>query len=273
VGATTFSERKVRAMPPKSNTIAGAPCWIDLSSSDLDRSIDFYREVFDWEVDIGDQALYGGYITFRKGEATVAGAVAKQPGDPTPDAWSTYLHSFDARATADAVTDAGGTNLFEPMDVPNMGWMGYATDPGGAAVGIWQPTGHHGYEAFGEPGAAVWHELHTRDFAASVTFYEEAFGWTVESTGDTDEFRYSRFVVDGVPQAGIYDATDSLAAGAPASWQVYFGARDVDHTIGRALERGAKIIEAPEDTPFGRLAGLVDPLGAYFKLTSQAEVQ
>ena len=41
--------------------------------------------------------------------------------------------------------------------------MAVVTDPGGDAIGIWQPGLHKGFGIFGEPGTPSWFELHTRE--------------------------------------------------------------------------------------------------------------
>ena len=46
--------------------------------------------------------------------------------------------------------------------------MAVVTDPGGAAIGIWQPGLHKGFGIYDEPGTPSWFELHTRDYDASV---------------------------------------------------------------------------------------------------------
>ena len=50
----------------------GAPCWIDLNTSDLDRAVPFYGELFGWTAeDAGED--YGHYHQFSKDGALVAG--------------------------------------------------------------------------------------------------------------------------------------------------------------------------------------------------------
>jgi predicted enzyme related to lactoylglutathione lyase len=62
------------------------------------------------------------------------------------------------------------------------------------------------------------------------------------------------------------DASGFLPADAQPHWSVYLGVADVDATLERAVELGASIVAAAEDTPYGRLATVADPTGAVFKL-------
>lgn len=125
---------------------AGAPCWLDLMTSNAEGAKAFYGPLLGWEFQAGDQELYGGYVTAWLNGKPVAGIMQKQPEQSDfPDLWSTYLGSTDAEATLRAVSEAGGSVLFGPLDVPAQGFMGMVQDPSGAAIGVWQPTGMGGY--------------------------------------------------------------------------------------------------------------------------------
>ncbi|EUA50867.1 glyoxalase/bleomycin resistance /dioxygenase domain protein [Mycobacterium xenopi 3993] len=56
----------------------GAPTWIDLTSSDVDRARDFYGIVFGWTFEAAGPE-YGGYINAAKDGHPVAGLMANNP--------------------------------------------------------------------------------------------------------------------------------------------------------------------------------------------------
>ena len=249
------------------NIPAGAPCWIDLMTSDINRSRGFYTALFGWNYETGDEEKYGGYTTALKDGKSVAGLM--QSGKDTegfPDMWSTYLRVDDIAASMEAAKNAGAMAYMEPMDIPEQGRMAMIGDPGGASVGLWEFGGHTGFQAHGETGAAAWHELHSKDYQAAVSFYQSVFGLQATVMSDTDEFRYTNLVDGGTELAGIMDAGAWLTDEVPSSWQVYFQTDDVDATIAKALALGGTIINAAEDSPYGRVAGLTDCTGAMFKL-------
>ncbi len=243
----------------------GAPCWIDLFSSDTDKVRAFYGELFGWTSESAG-AEYGGYINFAKDGVAVAGCMANDGSAGTPDTWSVYLATEDAKATDEAVLAHGGQVHLPAMDVMDLGAMTVVADPGQAAVGAWQPGQHKGFGVLNEPGAPAWFELLTRDYAQSVAFYQDVFGWDTHVAGDTDEFRYSTLGQGDDAKAGIMDASAFLPEGAPAHWSIYFNVADVDATMATAVELGGTIVEPAMDTPFGRMARLADPTGAQFKL-------
>ena len=97
------------------------------------------------------------------------------------------------------------------------------------------------------------------------------FGWTYESIGDSDEFRYSQAKQGDTVVAGLMDASSFLPAEAPSFWQVYFGADDTDAAVAKVVEFGGSVLRDPEDTAFGRLASVADPLGAKFQISTIME--
>lgn len=257
---------------PTPDIAPGAPCWIDLMTSDPEKAKAFYGDLFGWTFETGDQEKYGGYVTAAKNGKSVAGIMQKQEAQAaTPDMWSTYLRSDDATATIAAAAEHGGQVYMEPMDVPEQGRMAYIADATGAAVGIWQPREHKGYEIVAEPGAPVWHELHAKKYGAAVTFYQQVFGWETTVMSDTPEFKYTTLGAGDNAKAGILDASAFLPAEAPSNWVIYFGVENTDATVDQAVELGATVIHPAEDSPFGRVATLADPTGAVFKVIQAPE--
>ena len=250
---------------PAPTLVLGAPCWIDLYSSDTERAKDFYGQLFGWTtMDPGPD--YGGYFLFQKDGKVVAGCMGNDGEQGVPDMWTIYLSTDDADRTVEAVKASGGTVLMEPMDVTQNGRFAMVADPSGAAVGIWQPREVSGFEIRGEPGSASWFELHTNAYPAAVDFYREAFGWDARTMSDEPEFRYTTLGEGEGALAGIMDATVYRDAETPSAWEVYFEVEDADAAFAKATELGATVEHEPHDTPYGRLAALADPTGTRFKL-------
>jgi len=79
----------------------GAPCWVDLFTSDLDRSLAFYTDLFGWTAE-APAAEFGGYVNLSRDGIRVVGAMTNDGSSGAPDAWSVYLATPDAQATIDA---------------------------------------------------------------------------------------------------------------------------------------------------------------------------
>ena len=246
--------------------MTGKPIWIELFTGDTDTAETFYGGLFGWTASRSDDAQYGGYIVFERDGAPIAGLMRNDGSQGAPDAWTVYLESDDVARTAEKVQAAGGQLAFEPMQVGPMGHMAGVIDPAGAYVGVWQPLQHRGISAFAEVNAPTWFETHSRDYAASVAFYQQAFDWDIHVAGDTDEFRYSTFGKDDDAKAGIMDGSGFLPEGVPSHWTFYVEVADADATLEHAKKLGGALVEGPDDTPYGRLATVADPSGQTFKV-------
>ncbi len=257
-------------MPKRDSAPIGAPCWVDLFTSDPDRARAFYSEIFGWTSESAGEE-YGGYFNFAKDGIAVAGGMRNDGQAGTPDGWSIYLATDDAeRVTKEAVAN-GGEVIVPAVDVMELGTMAVVSDPGRASIGAWKPGQHKGFGVFAEPGAPSWFELHTREYDKSVQFYRDVFEWKTQVAGDSPEFRYTTLGEEGQEQlAGIMDASAWLPAGTPGAWSVYFGVENADGTLEAITKLGGKVVAAAEDTPYGRLAQAADPTGALFKLVQGA---
>jgi predicted enzyme related to lactoylglutathione lyase len=206
-------------------------------------------------------------------------AVASRPEEAPPvTAWTTYVWVEDAEAIVRRAIEAGGSvlkDLFESLDG---GRIAVLADPAGAALGIWQPGEHKGAQLVNEPSAWSMSRLSTDDPEGAKRFYAEVFGWETESfaVGDAEMTLWKvPGYVGGEPQQPVSReviATMGPAGEngeAPPDWGVDFWIADVDAAVGRAAERGARILAGPyEILGVGmRRADLVDPQGANLSLT------
>jgi predicted enzyme related to lactoylglutathione lyase len=250
---------------PTPTVVVGAPCWIDLYSSDTGRATEFYGRLFGWNAEPPDER-FGGYFTFTKDGKHVAGCMLNDGSTGMPDGWTVYLMTDDAEAVARATPEHGGRVLYPPMVVAENGTMAVIADAGGAHLGVWQPGAVKGFEVTGEEGTPSWFELHARDYEASVDFYRSVFSWDAHVASDVPEFRYTTLGEGEGQLAGIMDASAFLPEGEPAAWSIYFGVADTDAALRQIVELGGRVVREAEDTPYGRLAAATDPTGARFRL-------
>lgn len=245
----------------------GAPTWIDLTTSDVDGAQRFYGTVFGWTFESSGPE-YGGYVNAFQDGRPVAGLMRNDPQWNAPDTWAVYLHTADIKSTVAAAVSAGAVSCVEPMEVPEKGWMALLSDPAGAVIGLWQPTGHSGFELIDAAGAPVWFQLTTNDYTKALDFYRNTLGWQTRVESNTPEFRYTNAIFGDEPLLGVMDGADVLPTGVPSHWTVFIGAEDVDTTLQLITDNGGSIVRGAEDTPYGRLAAAVDPTGAAFNLAS-----
>jgi len=246
----------------------GTPCWVDLSVPDVAGALAFYSSVVGWTfVDTG--ADYGGYqIAQMDGRAAAGIGPVMQEGQPS--AWTVYLASDDADATAKLIGEHGGSIFAGPMDIPGTGRMLIAADPTGGVFGVWQQTGMIGTAVIDEPGAFVWDDARLHDVETGKRFYADVFGYRYSSldpeTGETGD--YEIFTLDGDRPLGGIGGMMGAPPGTPSHWLAYFTVADVDASVEAVGDGDGTVLMPPEDTPFGRIGVVTDPFGATFGLHS-----
>lgn len=243
---------------------SGTPCWVDLMVPDQQAALDFYCDLFGWQGEPGPPET-GGYAVCTLNGKAVAGigpamAQAGQPAPPT--AWTSYLAAADADATAQAITNNGGSVLVPTMDVLTSGRVVVAADPTGAVFGLWQARDFIGSQVVNEPGSVIWSELNTADPDVAKAFYP-ALG--VETAPMEGAPGYFSLKVAGRMVGGM-QGLDNLPAGTPSHWMTYFSVGDTDSTVDALARAGGSVLKAPFDMMAGRMAVVQDPQGATFSV-------
>ena len=256
-------------MTTRTATPAGAPCWADLWTSDVEGSRTFYSTLFGWQA-LAPAPEFGGYFMFARQGAETAGAMGSMGEMEADDTWKPYFCTDDMDATLKKAEAAGATVQSGAMAVADLGTQAVLTDPTGAVFGLWQPGTFSGFSVIAEHGAPSWFELLTRDHARALDFYRAVFGYEVATISDTDEIRYFTFRNPGSDEdfGGIGESRSWLAADADAHWAVFWHVDDTDAAVAQVTALGGVVVNGPEATPFGRLATVKDPAGAEFKLRS-----
>ncbi len=241
-------------------TTIGEPCWIQLSTDDVDTAVSFYGSLFGWSA--GEpSAEHQGYRMFFRGDEPIAGLVPT--ADDSHPTWTVFLATSDVAGTVERGTAAGGSVVIDPMPVGDLGSFAELTDPAGAAVGAWQADTFPGFVTRGQDNAPGWFETLSTRYDEAVAFYEQAFGWETHVMSDTPEFRYTTLGRDQNARAGVMDARGFLGD-RPSRWQFYLQVPDTDETVATAVSVGGELVRAAEDTPYGRVATLMDPAGVEF---------
>lgn len=242
---------------------AGTPTWIDLVSPDAAAAREFYHALFGWEYDIGP-AEYGGYTTARLGERPAAGLVGNQPeAPPSPAAWGLYFASQNNDADVARALALGAKVIYPNAVVGEFGSMAVLEDPTGAPFSFWQAGSHVGWQVSEDPGSVAWFELYSPDAKQARDFYAELLGATADPMPGGMEY----YVLKHGDQmfAGIMQIDPSWGAFHP-QWITYFSVADADQAVATVAAHGGKAMSKIEDSPFGRIAALMDPHGAFFKI-------
>lgn len=231
----------------------GAPAWVDISVTDIDRSRAFYAAVLGWDYS-GGEAESGGYVNATVGGKVVAGMAPPMPGndlEQTPHVWTTYLAVDDSAAAEEQITAAGGSVVLTSTEVGRFGTMGIYADPTGAVFGTWRPASHQGFELSGDPGAVAWSEAMVGDFEQGKKFYTDVFGWTYEDMSGGG-MQYAIFTAPG-DEAGMTGGIGAEQEQQPY-WSVVFAVDGTDEAVQRVRDAGGGVVVEPFDFDHGRLA-------------------
>lgn len=242
---------------------AGTPTWIDLVTPDDEAARTFYHALFGWEYDVGSPE-FGGYTTARLGDRPTAGIVGSQPNaPPMPAAWGLYFASENNDADVARAEALGAKVVFPNMPVGEFGSMVVLEDPTGAAFSFWQPGSHVGWQVSEDPGSVAWFELYSPDAKKSRDFYTELLGANAEPMPGGLEYYTLKHGDEML--AGIMQIDPSWGNFHP-QWMTYFSVADADKTVATVIEHGGKAMSGIDDSPFGRMAALMAPDGAFFKI-------
>jgi predicted enzyme related to lactoylglutathione lyase len=252
-------------VPKRDGYEPGVPCWVDLTTNDLEGAKSFYSALFGWEYEHHDTDTGPYALASQKGEA--ATGMFPGQGDVT-SVWTTYIAVDDVDAAAKRISEEGGRILMEPLDVTDTARMAIASDPTGAVFGIWEAGTHIGARIVNEHGALNWNELITDQLETALDFYRLVFGYQTKVTETPGGRDYHMLEVGG---RGIAGAIEPPAPGIPNHWGVYFAVDDIARAEKTAKENGGAVVYGPMEAPgVGTLLGMADPYGAQLTLIQLA---
>ena len=246
----------------------GMPYWIDLTTSNPEKSAKFYREVLGWEV----TAETDEYRIGRMQGLPIGGFIPQPAASTMPDTWVTYFPAGNFEKECQRAEELGGRVLSGPEQV-ELGQMALLSDVTGALFGLIEPKNSEQFVAAGEPGLPVWHEMTaTKDFAQALDFYGELLNWEIRTQSTTgsekpEDADYATAEEEGAPFAGLWNAQGKFPPQVGGFWQTYLGVRNMEQAIKSAIECGGEVIREPWLSTFGLMALVADATGATITLT------
>jgi predicted enzyme related to lactoylglutathione lyase len=111
----------------------GKICYLEISTTDIARSVSFYQGVFGWSI----RRRGDGATAFDDGVGEVSGAwVTGRPSSPTPGLLL-YVMVDSIAATVEAVVVHGG-RIVQPLGVDAPELTARFADPDGNVLGLYQ---------------------------------------------------------------------------------------------------------------------------------------
>ncbi|MFF4836103.1 VOC family protein [Streptomyces sp. NPDC001315] len=245
------------------DSVFGAPCWVSLTSRDLETTEKFYAAVLGWEwrtAKLGDRFR----IALADG-APVAGIAAVATMWQMAVAWTPYFAVRSADEAVARVRERGGTSAVGPISLPP-GRAALLADRDGATFGIWEGKLFTDWETW-RRAAPAFIRLHTRDAFDSAIFYGEVLEWASDRVGCCEVhyeggevvLRSRGDVVARIVSGALESAPDPTIR---PHWQVHFAVADVTACARAAERHGGSVLRRSTDEVVLR-----DPDGAQFTVT------
>ena len=111
-------------------------CHLEIPTTDLKRSGEFYKKLFGWDIDYG----WGeDYATFSTGEGVLSGGGLDRKDKITPGNIVIYVLVDDINAMLENAVKLGAKKVKEKTEIQNVGWFGLFTDLDGNTIGLFTP--------------------------------------------------------------------------------------------------------------------------------------
>lgn len=127
--------------PPEQPALGtpGTVGWNELHAGDGASAFDFYASLFGWTKDEAiPMGPLGTYQLFAHGGPAIGAVMTKMPHEPAPS-WVFYFNVEAIDAAAARATEAGGTILHGPVEVPGGQWIVQCVDAQGALFAMVAP--------------------------------------------------------------------------------------------------------------------------------------
>ena len=158
--------------------------WCDLATFNVEETLKYYRDLFEWELkpeEFPDGSTY--YYASSANEVTAG--IYEMPevyrAEEMPSFWMSYIGVDDITASCEQVKQLGGKVLLGPASFGRGAAIAMIEDPQGARFTLF--TGAHLQPRSSKmvPGGHFWNELYTPDPEAAEAFYGALFGWKAMS--------------------------------------------------------------------------------------------
>lgn len=226
--------------------------WMDIVSTDLERSVDFYRTVFSWQLGESMGHHGGEYRLLSCDDEIVAGA-EEIGSDKGPPRWTVFVSTSDMDDLVKRVGVAGGTTTFNPQPLEQLGTIAMIQDPLGATLGVWEPRSFDPEAVPLVGGRFCGAELMTSDLDATVDFLRGALGWVAESDSDDEGVRL-----------GVGTDSATVRPGTQGEWIPLLHASAIESALEAIRTAGGTHLQPRADG----VIEAADPLGAKFLLRS-----
>ncbi len=237
-------------------TLPGKVVWHDLVTPDLEKSRNFYGELFGWRF----EELSDGYLLARNEGRPVAG-LARLDGTQHTGHWLPLLSVTDIVQAQETTLAADGKVVLKAFQLKGRGEVAVLKDPEGAAFGVLQSSHGDPEDQVPALNTWMWNEIWTDNVAGAAAYYDKLFGYELGSAR-IGNVTYAYLKRDGKPRVGLLTKPDPEIGN---TWLCYLRVADVAAVTAEAKALGGTVLMAPNSkVRNGSVAILADPTGAGF---------
>jgi predicted enzyme related to lactoylglutathione lyase len=245
----------------------GKIVFVELVTPDLGAAKQFYAGLFGWtfrDIQGGGTKYAEAFLDGRP----VAGLIHKEvpAGEHRQPVWLSFFAVGDVDAAKKVAVQNGAKVLFEPHNVPDRGQEAVFADPQGAVFVVLASNSGDPPDVLATPGEWIWSSLITSDPDADAAFYQKLFNYEVFDLPATPGVQHLLLASDDYARASV----NTLSVDKPKAhphWLNYVRVEDAVKMSAKVVKLGGRVLVEPQiDRHGGRVAVVVDPLGAPFGL-------
>lgn len=240
----------------------GKIIWADLYTGDVNASVNFYTETFDWTVKKFGENNNSYHLLFD-GTQAIAGILSR-PTKRNKSETALWVGSIATNNIQTRVNEAASQNatvLLKPHDFALYGKRAVIADPQGGVIALLDITNtDQAQQKISKKWN--WAQLFSVDTQKAASFYQQTFNYKIDEVTE-NQSNYYLSQQDEV-MASIVKLPSSFEQ--RDRWVNFVEVESLLSTLNKATENGAAILYQPE----GRhLAIIADPHGALLGLTEQ----
>ena len=246
--------------------LTGKVIWADLVTADAGAAGDFYRGLFNWEI---NQAGKHYFMASNNG-TKVAGIYEHQDSvrDASQTRWVPYFSARDPDGVSAYITNNGGTVVRQAENIEGRGRFLLARDPEGALFGALRSSSGDPEDRPAAIGEWVWRELWASAPETVAKFYLDAGFQRLENPQNAATGEDIILATNGIARAGIKKKTSPAQR---STWLLYVRVSDLDETVTKAEKLGGTVLIKGSDIDSAYpLSILADPTGGVFAVVELA---
>jgi uncharacterized protein len=117
--------------------MTGSVTHFEIYAEDPAKLVDFYKEVFEWQIDKAPGIDYFQIRTGSSGDSAIRGGLLHRP-IPGPRSWVHYVSVDSLDETVEHIQRLGGKLVRAKAAVPRIAWYAVVEDPQGNIFAIWE---------------------------------------------------------------------------------------------------------------------------------------